>query len=157
MGGGVGGRALLCIASCVLAAVPARAEPRLPSLRLAAPQGPWVVARRQSLPLIDLRPDAEQPSPGIAPHTAWLLALPNLDRAPLELGMNLDMGTRDLGVRLDGTLRVAADYPVVSARLRLNVAGRELDLPLPSVQVVPRRELGLFYVEVKMNLLDHRF
>ena len=172
-GGGAGGAAMqqcrrrigrraLCIAATALAALlgwqpRARARPLLPTLKLvaslepgsAAPLAPdWLLEREEPPRGHELR------RPG---RSQWILDLPDLDRAPLYLGMDFDVGTRQLGMRVDGTLRVNADYPALGGHLHLRIRGHDIPVELPWVTVVPRHELGAFYMEVRMTLLERRF
>jgi hypothetical protein len=158
----------LCIAACgaLLSPAAARATPPLfPSLEPAMSLPPT-----RALPswLLDgagdglavaahergLRADVQLHRPG---RSQWIFDLPDFDRAPLYLGMDVDIGTRQLGVRLDGTLRVTTDYPALGGSLHLHFNGRDIPLELPWVQMVPRRELGIFYMEVRLTLVERRF
>jgi hypothetical protein len=152
----------LCIAACALAApraASAHPGPRPGSLAPAlslfsqldppsgAPLPSWLVAPG----------DAGRLAMRQSPRSGWIFDLPNLDRAPLDLSMNFDVGTRQNGLRLDGTLRVSADFPAVSGGLHLRLRGHDIPIELPWVQLVPQHTLGLTYLEVRVTLYEHRF
>jgi hypothetical protein len=91
--------------------------------------------------------------------SAWLLSLARFDRTtpPLLLDANIDVGNLRHGFRFDGTLFVDADYPSLGGRVRLTLAEKQYAFSLPSVQVVPRHDLGLLYVEVRLSLYQRAF
>jgi hypothetical protein len=143
----------LCIAAiCLGASAPAAAEPGASlitlSLHAVGPTSPstppWLA------PGLDRATDTAWGVP-----RAWLHGLDTLDRAPLSLGGAL-LRTADLALRIDGLLRVNADYPSLTGHVDLDWRGRRASFALPSVQVIPQRVGGQLYCGVQV-MLDHKF